>query len=181
MTVVIDACVLFPTVLREITLGVAKTGAFRPLWSARILEEWRRAAEKRGPRDAEIAGVEIALATAAFPEAEVRYSTATEDRLSLPDPDDRHVLAAAVDSGANEILTLNIKDFPGNILAREGVLRRHPDEFLFELWAEDTSAIAGVVEDVLGRARGHGIDTSNPRALLKKARLPRLGKALFQV
>ena len=66
-------------------------------------------------------------------------------------------------------------------MAREGVLRRHPDEFLFELWAEDTSAIAGVVEDVLGRARGHGIDTSNPRALLKKARLPRLGKALFQV
>ncbi|MDA8586574.1 PIN domain-containing protein, partial [Rhodobacteraceae bacterium] len=57
MKVVVDACVLFPTVLRELVLGVAETGAFQPLWSARILEEWRRAAARKSAEDCDIAAV----------------------------------------------------------------------------------------------------------------------------
>lgn len=68
MKVVIDTCVLFPTVLRELVLGVAETGAFKPLWSESILEEWRRAALRHGAEDAEIAGVEIALLASRFPD-----------------------------------------------------------------------------------------------------------------
>ncbi len=181
MKVLIDACVLFPTVLRELVLGMAATGAFDPLWSPRILDEWRRAAARHGARDAEIAGIEIALAEAAFPDASVSVRETTEARLNLPDPDDIHVLAAAIDGGAGELLTLNTKDFPTNALAAEGVLRRHPDEFLLELWEQAPDSVADVTGDVLARAKGHGIDTSNPRGLLKKARLPRLGKALYQV
>ena len=181
MRVLIDACVLFPTVLREITMGVAASGAFHPLWTPRILEEWHRAALRFGPRDGEIAGGEIALLKAKFPEAEVHVLPETEARLNLPDPDDVHVLAAAVDGEADEILTLNTKDFPTITLAAEGILRRHPDEFLFEQWGTSPNAVAKVVSDVLAQAAIHGIDTSNPRALMKKARLPRLGKALYQV
>lgn len=181
MKVLIDACVLFPTVLRELVLGVAATGAFAPLWSPRILEEWRRAAARQGDRDGEIAAVEIALAEAAFPEASVDVAPATLARLNLPDPDDIHVFAAAVDGGASELLTLNIRDFPTNALAAEGLLRRHPDEFLLEHWHGAPETVERVVRKVLDRARDHGIDTSHPRGLLKKARLPRLGKALYQV
>ena len=47
--ILIDACVLYPTVMREVVMGAAKAGLFRPVWSERILEEWARAAIKLGP------------------------------------------------------------------------------------------------------------------------------------
>lgn len=177
MKVLIDANVLFPTVLREIVLGVAGAGVFDPMWSARILEEWRRAAERLG--EGAIAEVEIAAVRAAFPAAEMVVRPETLTRLRLPDPDDLHVLAAAVDGGADELLTLNSRDFPTNALSAEGVLRRHPDEFLLEAWHAEPDRVGDVVRAVLTRAGVHGIDVSNPRSVLKRARLPRLGKALF--
>ncbi len=179
MKVLIDACVLYPTVLRELTLGYAATGAFTPLWSDRILEEWRRAAARKSDRDGMIATSEIALAKAAYPDAMVMPTPDTQSRLTLPDPDDAHVLAAAIDGNADALLTLNVKDFPTNTLAAKGILRRHPDEFLLEGFHADSAALTNVVESVLAQATEHGIDTSNPRALLKRARLPRLGKALY--
>ena len=179
MKVLIDACVLYPTVLRELVLAYARTGAFTPLWSDRILEEWRRAAKRKSDHDEMIATSEIALAKAAFPDAMVAPGHETQLRLSLPDDDDIHVLAAAIDGGADALLTLNLKDFPTNALSAEGILRRHPDEFLLEGAHADEGAVRELVSDVLGRAQRHGIDTSSPRALLKRARLPRLGKALF--
>lgn len=179
MKVLIDANVLFPTVLREIVLGWARTGAFQPLWSERILEEWRRAALRHSDRDGVIAEGEIAHAKAAFPDALVALRAETKRRLSLPDPDDVHVFAAAIDGGAAALLTLNLKDFPTNALAAEGVLRRAPDEFLLEAFHADSPAMANVVREVLASARAHGIDTTDPRKLLKRARLPRLGKAMF--
>ena len=180
MRVLIDACVLFPTVLREITLGVAETGAYEPLWSPRILEEWRRAAARHGRLDAEIAAGEIARLSLRFPKAEVAIDPATEARLSLPDADDIHVLAAAIDGGADELLTLNTKDFPLRTLAAEGITRRHPDEFLLEAYHADPVAVSKVAKTVADSARAHGIDVPSLRHLMKRARLPRLGKALDQ-
>lgn len=177
MTVLIDACVLFPTVLRELVLDTAATGAFRPLWSPHILEEWRRAAARFSEKDGMIAESEIALAKTRFPDAIVAASPATIARLHLPDPDDVHVLAAAIDGGAAELLTLNLKDFPTRTLSAEGILRRDPDNFLLEVFHSDEAAMRAVIAGVLSRADAVGIDVSNPRAILKKARLPRLAKA----
>ena len=181
MRVVIDACVLFPTLLRELVVSFAAAGAFTPLWSARILEEWRRAASRLGPKDLMIAEAEIAVLKAHFPTSEVQVSPATEARLTLPDPDDVHVLAAALDGEAGELLTLNSKDFPARSLSMVGIIRRHPDEFLLELFHSDPEKFRQITETMLERAREHGIDTSNRRAILKRARLPRLAKALDQV
>ena len=50
MKVLLDTCVIYPTVMRQMILGVARMGAFTPIWSARIIEEWLRAAEKLGPQ-----------------------------------------------------------------------------------------------------------------------------------
>lgn len=151
------------------------------MWSDRILEEWQRAAARHSPSDGDIAATEIAIAKSKFPGALVEAQAQTMERLSLPDADDVHVLAAAIDGGADELLTLNTKDFPTNTLSSEGILRRHPDEFLLELWHADQDAMSAVTCDVFARAATHGIETSNPRGLLKKARLPRLGKAMYQV
>lgn len=176
--IVIDACVLFPTVLREIVLGVAKEGAFEPLWSERILEEWRRAALRHD--GSAIAESEIAVAKAQFPEAMIDVPDQAPEGVTLPDPDDVHVLQAAIVAEADELLTLNLKDFPTRTLSAQGLLRRDPDGLLLELWHADPDLVASVVNATLARAKEHGIDTTNPRALLKRARLPRLAKALFQ-
>lgn len=181
MKVLIDACVLYPTVLREIVLDHAAAGGFRPLWSARILEEWRRTAARTGEPDAVIAEGEIALVKTRFPDAMVMPDPTTESRLFLPDPDDVHVLAAAIDGQADELLTLNVKDFPTRTMAAEGILLRHPDEFLLEAFHGDEKTMRQVVDTVLARAASYGIDTSDPRKILKRARLPRFAKALAQV
>ncbi len=177
MKVLIDACVLYPTVLREVVIGVAATGYFTPLWSARILEEWARAAARIGQE--EIARGEIAALRAAWPGAEVEVSEATMARLWLPDPDDVHVLAAAVDGGADTLLTLNLKDFPARVLSAESVLRRDPDGFLLEALSERPEAVRDVVACVLAKARAVGIE-GEIRPLLKRARLPRFAKAVAE-
>ncbi len=178
MKVLIDACVLYPTVMREVVLGVAAKGLFQPLWSARILEEWARAARKLGPVGEAQARGEVALVRANWPRAEVPPSPGIEARLYLPDPDDVHVLAAAIAGNADILLTLNASDFPGHTLAEEGVTRRDPDGFLWQLWSEQPDPVADAVTCVHAEAERLSGGPLGLRALLKKARLPRLGKAL---
>ncbi len=175
---VIDACVLFPTVMREMVLGVAATGAFVPLWSARLLEEWARAAARLGPEGEVQARGDIALLRAAWPKAEVTRADGIEARLWLPDENDIHVLATAVTSSADGIMTLNAKDFPRGILAEESLIRVDPDSYLFEMWLSDPLPIGEVGARVLAQARALSGKDWEMRPLLKKARLPRLAKAL---
>lgn len=178
MKVLIDTCVLYPTVLREMVLGAAGQGLFVPLWSERILEEWRRAAVKLGPEGQAQAQSEIALVKAAWPKAEVEWPPSLETRLWLPDVNDIHVLAAAVSGSADAIMTLNKKDFPRGTLAEEGLERVEPDGFLYQLWLDHPDKIAGTGRAVLDRAVTLSGKDWTTRALLKKARLPRLAKAL---
>lgn len=175
---VLDACVLFPTVLREILLGVAAAGLFQPRWSPRILEEWARAVVKLGPGADVIARGEIARLRVNWPAAEVTVPEAMLPRFWLPDPADVHVLAAAVACHADLIITLNARDFPRDVLADEGLRRADPDGFLCELAAQTPAAVAAVVASVVAEAcRLSGSDWT-ARKLLKKAGLPRLVKAL---
>lgn len=178
MKVLIDACVLYPTVMREVVLGAAAAGLFTPCWSPRILEEWARAARKIGPEGEVLARGEIARIEARFPDATIRVRDGIAQRLWLPDPNDVHVLAAAVSCSADAIMTVNAKDFPRNILAEEGLLRVDPDGFLMSLHDHAPQAIAQVGQDVLAEARRLSGEDWDIRRLLRKARLPRLGKRL---
>ncbi|WP_375281658.1 RSP_2648 family PIN domain-containing protein [Pseudooctadecabacter sp.] len=178
MRVLIDACVLFPTVMREVVLGVAEQGLFEPRWSPRILEEWARAARKIGPEGETIARGEIALLNARFARAEVKIPQGIEARLWLPDTNDIHVLAAAVGCSADAIMTVNAKDFPKDILGDEGLDRIDPDGFLITLAQSHPEAVRTAGEAVLDEARRLSGDTWEMRKLMRKARLPRLGKLL---
>jgi len=179
--VVLDACVLYPTVLREILTGAARAGLFTPLWSDRILEEWARATRKLGAGAEAVARGEVALLRADFPAACVPARPAIEARLTLPDANDRHVLAVAIAAGADAILTFNAADFPRHLLAGEGLARRDPDGFLWELWSYHPDRVSDVVDAVRDRAERLSGRPQPLRALLKRAQLPRLGKALDQV
>lgn len=177
MRVLLDACVLYPTLMRAILLGLAETGAYTPLWSPRILEEWRRAALRTHPDQAASLGAEIALTQAAWPGAEILPPEGAEAELSLPDENDRHVLGAAIAGQADVIVTLNLRDFPGRALARYGLRAEHPDPFLLGLWREDPGPVEQALEAAMAPARAAIKPTPTDRALLKKSRLPRLAKA----
>lgn len=178
MRVCLDACVLFPTVLREILIGCAGAGLFEPIWSERILEEWARAARKLGADGEMQARGEVAVLKAQWPKAEVRVRDGDMARLWLPDENDIHVLAAAIAGSADAILTFNAKDFPKGLLLEEGVARLAPDAFVLSLWDADPKRVEHVVARVHATAVKMLGEEIALRALLKRARLPRLGKAL---
>lgn len=178
MKAVLDACVLYPTVLREILQLTGEAGLYQPVFSDRILREWVLATAKLGPLAPEIASGEAAVLRAAFPRGLVRDHPEIEARLVLPDPNDRHVLATAIASGADAIVTFNAQDFPGHVLAAEQITRRDPDGFLWELQSRHPDAVARVVETVRAKAEAISGSPVALKALLKRARLFRLAKAL---
>ena len=178
MRVMIDAFVLYPTVMREVLLGCASVGVFEARWSAGILEEWERAAGKLGPAQEVWARGEIATLGATFPQAIVSYDTAQERQFWLPDPADIHVLTAAVVGSCDGILTMNAKDFPKNILGDEALLRWDPDGFALIMLDRAPVEVRAIATSVLEEANRLSEAPWTMRALMKKARMPRFGKAL---
>ena len=176
---VLDACVIYPPVLRAILLSAARAGLYVPVWSDRILEEWARASAKLGNGSDGAARAEAQAMRAAFPAATIRPAPGLESRLHLPDENDIHVLATAVSSGADAIITFNAQDFPGHVLAAEGIARRDPDGFLWELQSGAPDAMAAIVEAVRAKAERLSGQPVALKTLLKRVRLFRLAKALL--
>ncbi|MFL9503928.1 RSP_2648 family PIN domain-containing protein, partial [Rhodopseudomonas palustris] len=143
-----------------------------------ILGEWTRATAKLGPVVQVQAEGEAALLRAGFPRAMVAAQPGIEARLVLPDDNDRHVLAVAIASGADAIVTFNAADFPGHVLAGEGIARRDPDGFLWELQSRHPEVMARIVEEVRAKAERLSGGPVALKGLMKRAKLFRLGKAL---
>jgi predicted nucleic acid-binding protein len=130
-TALFDACVLYPAPLRDLLMHLALTDLFRAKWADEIHEEWitsvlrersdltREQLERT--RDLMNAHVRDCLVTG--------YETLVP-AITLPDSNDRHVLAAAVVSGADMIVTYNLRDFPEAALAPYGIEATHPDDFV---------------------------------------------------
>ena len=99
------------------------------------------------------------------------------DPLDLPDPADRHVLETALAGGADRIVTANLRDFPRPALAPLGLRATDPDEFLRDLFLRHPGPVLAAVEATEARARHAG--AAIPRKeLMRRARLPRLAKAI---
>ncbi len=120
-TATLDTSVLWPSLQRDFLLSLAIEGTYRPTWSSAILDELQFHEEaklvKRGMPVAEAArraATLIAAMRREFADAEVDGWQPLEGTFGLPDPDDEHVLAAAVIAGAGAIVTENLKDFPAD-------------------------------------------------------------------
>jgi predicted nucleic acid-binding protein len=177
MRALLDANVLYPTVLREILADVAAAGLYQPLWSPRILDEWRHVAARHGPDVAAVAGAEIALLEDRFPDAAVSDQGSRTAGLDLPDPADAHVIEAALNGVADLIVTANLRDFPRPALAAVGLRAEHPDAFLTALWAHDPDPVAAAVH--AAHAKAERLGGRMPLSeLMKRARLPRVSRAV---
>jgi len=177
MRAVLDACVLFPTILREILCDLAADGRFTPLWSERILEEWRHVALRLGPDAGQIAGAEIALLRLGFPDAVQPHDGDRAIDLDFPDPTDRHVVEAALAGDAELIITANLRDFPQRMMAGIGLRAIHPDAFLLDLFRKDPDHVTKVIGAVCDKAVAMG-GNMTPVQMLKRGQLPRMAKAV---
>lgn len=130
-TALYDACVLYPAPLRDLLMWLGLSGLFRARWSSQIHGEWKRSLlANRLDLSAEQLDRTSQLMDEAIPDALVSGHETLIPNLVLPDPDDRHVLAAAVRCNADVIVTFNEKDFPADILQPLGIEAQHPDEFI---------------------------------------------------
>lgn len=146
-TAVYDACVLYPAPLRDFLMWLGLSGRFRARWSAQIHEEWKRNL-LRNRSDLTVGQLDrtSALMDRAIPDGLVTDHESLIDGLSLPDRDDRHVLAAAIRCNASVIVTFNQKDFPAAALAPFGVEAQHPDEFIDNLFDLDPAAVVSAAQ-----------------------------------
>jgi len=111
---------------------------FQPKWLAAINEEWVRSlVENRPDIKRENTEKTIRSLNMAFPDANTDPSPSTIAELTLPDPNDQHVLVAAISAEAELIVTFNLKDFPTSILSHRGIEAIHPDDFILGLIEED--------------------------------------------
>lgn len=133
-TALLDANVLHQYPLTSLLLELAEARLYRPAWSADIHAEWQRSVRAVRPgTDPALLERRRAAMDAAVPDACVSGYAPLVSALTLPDPDDRHVLAAAIRAKAQVIVTFNEADFPAATLAGFDLVAQHPDVFLRHL------------------------------------------------
>ena len=127
----LDANVLVPIRLTDLFVQLAKDDLFRAKWTLHIHNEWMKSVQRIYPNiDQGHLERRRSLMDAETREALVDGYDEIIDSLSLPDENDRHVLAAAIVGGCNVIVTYNLKDFPKDELGKYGIEAQHPDVFL---------------------------------------------------
>ena len=131
---VLDACVLVPMPLCDTLLRLAEEPAmYRPLWSEKILLEGSNALGKKLNRTRLQRQRRLEAMRGAFPEAEVSVpSDLVKGITQIPDPNDRHVVGAAIAASADAIVILNTKHFPAKCIEQYGLICQTPDEFLLQ-------------------------------------------------
>ena len=147
-TAVYDACVLYPAPLRDLLLRLGGSGLFRARWTAEINEEWfRNLRQNRSDIPEERLRKLVELVNESVSDCLITGYEALVPGLTLPDPDDRHVLAAAIRAGAGVIVTYNVDDFPAVELATYGIEVQDPDTFIQHLLDLAPPIVAAVVKE----------------------------------
>lgn len=161
-TATLDTSVLWPSLQRDFLLSLAIEGTYRPTWSSAILDELQFHEEaklvKRGMPVAEAArraATLIAAMRREFADAEVDGWQPLEGTFGLPDPDDEHVLAAAVIAGAGAIVTENLKDFPADRIP-PGIQVLSAREFAKNTVALNPRLALAAVHEIASRSGRYG-------------------------
>ncbi|SDT08563.1 PIN domain-containing protein [Pseudomonas asplenii] len=146
-TAVYDANVLYPAPLRDLLMHLALTGIYRARWTVQIHDEWKRNLLINRPdlTQTQLDRTSMAM-DRAIPDALVTGYASLYTGLTLPDPDDRHILAAAIKCSASVIVTFNLKDFPPDTLQPFDIEAVHPDDFIADLFDLDRAAVLEAVQ-----------------------------------
>lgn len=183
--VLCDACVLYSITMADLLTSLGEAGLYHPRWTREIHEEWiRNVIENRrssgtltrekleARRDAMIEAIEDSL---------VEGYEELIPTITIPDADDRHVLAAAIKSEATLILTINLKDFPQQTLAAWNLIAKHPDDFTSELLQSDQEAVVAVVREMRARRKRPPISAGDFLAQLERQGLKKFVAGLRNI
>jgi predicted nucleic acid-binding protein len=186
-TALLDTCVLVPSRARDVLLEIASAGAYRPLWSTEILAELDRTLRvllaKRGASAEEVDAYLTRLflqMRITFPDALVTEWEELIPTIYLPDPDDRHVVAAARAGRADVIVTDNLADFPPAALPAS-IARQSLDDFLLDLLDIHPGQVVTAVRVIAGRTGKSGprMTASEIAAYLSTHGTPLFGERLL--
>ncbi len=174
LTAVCDANVLYPAPLRDLLMRLAQVELFRARWTDRIHDEWKRnlLAKSPGLTQEKLDRVSRLMDDAILDASVTGYEDLIEG-LSLPDPDDRHVLAAAIRGEAGVIITFNLRDFPGDRLAPLGIEAQHPDEFISGLAGMDVAKVVQAVRLQRAALKNPPVDADQLLDVLRRQGLAR--------
>ncbi|MEM0519035.1 PIN domain-containing protein [Aequorivita sp. MCCC 1A16923] len=164
---VLDTNVIYPIEIRDLLFWFAYYNLFTPKWSTHIFNEWKAVMSRKGINEVE-ANKRVDRVNKAFPDALVKNYSGLVGSLELPDPKDRHVLAAAIKTNANVIVTNNIKDFPKEYLSSFGLTVKTADDFLTDIIdLNPEQAVKAFKELVLNR-RNPDLDEFQVLDILRK-------------
>lgn len=177
--VIYDACVLYPAPLRDILVSIATTRIFRAYWTDIIHDEWIRNVLKDRP---DIKPEQLArtreLMNKAIPDSLLTGFEPLINTLILPDPNDRHVLAAAIHSKAKMIITFNSKDFPSTTLAQYQLECCNPDNFICMLLNSHESQIIEALRKQRARLLSPKISADEYLRIIEQQHLYQTAKKL---
>ncbi|MBA3822969.1 MAG: PIN domain-containing protein [Ktedonobacterales bacterium] len=160
LVAVLDANVLFPASLRDTLLRAAENKLYHAYWTPLILEEMRRNVVSKGKMTESQAQRLVTTLSRVFPDSIVPDTYQQHIATLTNDPKDRHVLAAAIESEANFIVTLNLSDFPRAALLPHHVVAISPDAFLLQLFQDAPATLKTIIRSQAAALR-------NPPLLLR--------------
>lgn len=177
--VVLDACVLYPNLLRDLLMWLGKSRLYQPRWTAIIHDEWQRNLHNNRPDISreKLKHIE-ALMNKALPDALITGFEPLISGVSLPDPDDRHVVAAAIKCKAEVIVTFNMQDFPHENITEFDIEALHPDEFLSDLLDLNQTQVLKAVHAQRTSLKSPPVSADDYLSALLKLGLPVTVKAL---
>lgn len=160
-------------------LGIA--GIYQPKWTVEIHNEWQRNLLLNDP---DLTAVKLQhiefLMNKALPDANVTGYETLIPGLDLPDVNDRHVLAAAIRSNSEVIVTANLKDFPADRLSRYDIEAIHPDEFIADLFDLNSAIVLKVVQMARTSLKNPPFGVNGYLEALQRQGLPMTVKALSE-
>ena len=178
--VLLDACVLYPFALRDVLIQLATTGIYRARWTDEIHHEWMRNLAARGGDAAQLEKIRD-LMERAVPDARIsgyEALTATVIKQGLPDEGDAHVIAAAIRSNADMIVTWNVKHFPEDVLAAYHIEAQDPDDFLLNQFDLDAAKMLQSIKTCRERLKNPAMTAGEYLNLLERNRLTNTALAL---
>ena len=160
-------------------MWLALSGRFRARWSQDIHEEWKRnLLLNRKDLTREQLDRTSKLMDYAVADSLVEGYQELIEGLALPDPNDRHVLAAAIRCNASVIVTFNQRDFPVSTLAIYGMETQHPDEFVDNLLDLDTAAVVNAAQQQRSQLKNPAISVDRYLEILLRQGLVKTTKTL---
>jgi len=164
---VLDTNVIYPIEIRDLLFLLAHYDLYTPKWSAHIFDEWKEVMMRKGLSEEE-ANRRTQKANQAFPDALVTNYSGLIKGLELPDPKDCHVLAAAIKTNANVIVTNNIKDFPSDYLNSFGLAAKTADDFLTDIIDLNPEQATKAFKEMVLNRRNPDLDEFQVLDILRK-------------